>query len=154
MKPLGQDHVQQGHQEQGVAAGADGVVLAGVRGGLGAAGVEQHHAAATLADGPQAFAHAGRGEDAAVTGERIGAQHQQEVGAVDVRDGQQQRMPEHLGGGVVVGQLVSAGRAEAVAGPQRFQERPGCQEGAAVVHAGVALEGGDAVRAVFGLHLA
>ena len=74
-----------GGEQQRVAAGPDEVVLVGLVGGAGAARVHHHDLAAALADAAQPAAHVGRGEQAAVRHERVRAEHQQVVAAVQVR---------------------------------------------------------------------
>ena len=64
-------------EQQGVRAGPDEVVLVGLLGGARAARVDHDDLAAALADRAQAAAHVGRGEQAAVRDERVGAEQQQ-----------------------------------------------------------------------------
>ena len=71
-------------QQVRVGARADEVVLVGLLGRAAAARVDHDDAAAALPDRAQPAAHVGRGQQAAVGGERVGAEHQQVVGAVDV----------------------------------------------------------------------
>ncbi len=73
-------------QEQGIGARGDEVVLAGQLRGLGAAGVDQHQLAAAGRERLDAFFHIRHGPDAAVGGDGVGPQHQEVVGAVDVRE--------------------------------------------------------------------
>ena len=63
---LVEERVHDAHQQVGVAAGADEVVLVGGLGGARAARIDHHDLAAALADRPQPAAHVGRGEQAAV----------------------------------------------------------------------------------------
>ncbi len=106
--------------------------------GLGAARVDHHQGAAAPAQLGQPPLDARRGHQAAVGGHRVGAQHQQEVGAVDVGHRQQQLMAEHLERRQVVRQLVDRGGRVAVAGAQRAQQRRAVEQHPEVVHVGIA----------------
>ena len=70
-----------------VGAGVDGQVLVGDGGGFGAAGVHHHQPAAAGLERLEAGAHIGHRHQAAVGGQRVGAQDQHETGAVDFGDG-------------------------------------------------------------------
>ena len=83
---LVEEHVDEREQQVRVGAGPDEVVLVGDLGRAAAARVDHDDAAAALPDRAQPAAHVGRGQQAAVGGERVRAEHQQVVGAVDVRD--------------------------------------------------------------------
>ena len=133
----------------------------GQGGGLGAPRVHDHQPPAARAQLLQAALHTRRGHEAAVRGQRVGAQHQQIVRAVDVGYGQQQLMAEHQQRGQHVRQLVRPGVADNRAvqpretGPvhrraclsfvlvaaraQRAREQLAVEDGAVVVHGRVAL---------------
>ena len=96
----------------------------------------------------QAPAHVGRGQQAAVRRERVGAQHQQVVGAVDVRDRDAERRAEHQAGGHVLGHLVDGGRGEDVARAERLHERAPVEQRVEVVGVRVAEVDGDRVAPV------
>ena len=85
------DHRRHREQQRRIGAGADRDVLVGLARGLGAARIDHHHLAATLAQLAQSPAHVGRGHHAAVRHQRVRADAEEEVGAIDVghrdRDG-------------------------------------------------------------------
>ncbi len=117
------DHLaDQSQQEVGVGAWPDEVVRAGELRGLGPAGIDDHHGAA-LAHFPKSTAHVGRAHDAAVAGQRVGAQHQHVVAAIDVGDREEQLVPEHLVAREHVRELVDAGGAEAIACAQPLEQQ-------------------------------
>jgi hypothetical protein len=135
-------------QEQGVGAGADEVVLVGLLGGAAAAGVDHDHLAAAVADAPQAAAHVGRGQQAAVGGERVGPEDQQVICPVDVRDRDAQPGTEHVTGRDLLRHLVDGAGGEDVAGSQRLDQHPPVEDARKVVGGGVADVDADRLRAV------
>jgi len=143
--------VQQRVEQQRVGAGADEVVLVGLTRGARAARVDHHDLAAAGADRAQAPAHVGRREQAAVGGQRVGAEDQQVVGAVDVGHGDGGAAAEHQRRGHLLGVLVDGAGAEDVARLQRLEQDPPVDQAAQVVGVRVADVGGDRVAAVLGL---
>jgi hypothetical protein len=103
-------------------AGADEVVLVGLARGARAPRVDDDDLAAARANRAQAPAHVGRREQAAVGGERVGAEDEQVLGAVDVghRDGG--AAAEHERRGHLLGVLVDRAGAEQVAGLQGLEQ--------------------------------
>ena len=91
------------------------MVAVGQRGGLGASRVHHHQPAAALPQLLEAPLEARRGHHAAVRDDRVGAEDQQVVGAIDVGHRQQQLVAEHQGRRNVVRQLIDRGRRVAVA---------------------------------------
>jgi hypothetical protein len=65
------------------------VVLAGQLRGFGAPRVEHHQFAAAPVSALMRFFTSGHGPDAAVAGQRIGAEHQEVVAAIDVGNREQ-----------------------------------------------------------------
>jgi hypothetical protein len=116
---LGEQRVHEAEQQIGVRAGPDEHVLVGQVRGPGAAGIDHDQPAAPAAQRPEPAREVGGGAEGAVGLQRVGAQHQQEVGAVQVghRDGE--RMAEHQPAGHVLGHLVGGAGGEDVAGAQR-----------------------------------
>ena len=141
-----------GHAEQQVrvAAGPDEVVLVGVLGRARAARVDHHDLAAALADAAQPAAHVGRGQQAAVRDERVGAEQQQVLAAVDVRHRHAQRVAEHQPDGDLLGHLVDGAGAEDVARAERLVEDRAVEQRREVVRGRVADVDGDRVAAVLG----
>ncbi len=127
-QPLGEDHVHEREQQVRVGAGADEVVLVGDLGGARAPRVDDHDLAAALLDRAQAPAHVGRGQQAAVGGERVGAEDQQVVGAVDVRHRDRQRAAEHQRRGDLLRPLVDRARRVDVAGAERLGEHAAVEQ--------------------------
>ena len=127
-QPLVEDHVDEREQQVRVGAGADEVVLVGDLGGARAPRVDHHELAAALLDRAQAPAHVGRGEQAAVGGERVGAEDQQVVGAVDVRHRDRQRAAEHQRRGDLLRPLVDRARRVDVAGAERLGEHAAVEQ--------------------------
>ena len=82
-----------------------------------------HDLAAALADRAQASAHVGRGQQRAVRDQRVGAEDQQVVGAVDVGDRDAEPGAEHQPGRDLLRHLVDGRRRVDVLRPQRLQER-------------------------------
>ena len=137
-------------QQQRVGAGADEVVLVGLLGGARAARVDDHDLAAALADAPQPAAHVGRGQQAAVRHERVGAEDQQVVGAVHVGHRHRQHRAEHQPGADLLGHLVDRrGRVDVLRAERAQPDRPVRQRGQ-VVRVRVADVDGHGVAAVLG----
>ena len=113
-------------------------MLVGLLGRAAAARVDHDDAPAALPDRAQAAAHVGRGQQAAVRGQRVGAQHQQVIGAVHVGDRDAERRSEHQPGGDVLGHLVDGGGREDVACAERLQQHAAVEERIEVVRVRVA----------------
>ena len=62
-------------------------------------------------------------EEAAVRRHRVGAEHEQVVGAIDVRDRHAERRAEHQPGGDLLGELIERAGRIAVARAERRQQR-------------------------------
>ena len=149
-QPLLEDHVDEREQQVRVGAGADEVVLVGDLGGARAPRVDHHDLAAALLDRTQAPAHVGRREQAAVGGERVGAEDQQVVGAVDVRHRDRQRAAEHQRRGDLLRPLVDRARGVDVAGAERLGEHAAVEQRRHAVDGRVADVDRGAVAAVLG----
>ena len=105
-----EQRVQQRQEEERIAARTDEVVNVRQLGGLRAARVHHHQAAAA---GPQRLEperHPRRGHQAPVGHHRVRPEQEQEVGAVHVRDGKQKLVAEHEQRRQVMRELVDAGR--------------------------------------------
>ena len=74
----------------------------------------------------------------AVGGHRVRPEDQEQVGPVDVGDGQQQLVAVHEVGEQLCGQLVDGRGAVLVAGPERLHHRGAVRHRAEAVHVGVA----------------
>ena len=103
---LGEQHVGDREQQERVGARADEVVLGGLLRGAAAARVDDDDLAAALADRADPAAHVGRGQQRAVGDQRVGAEDQQVVGAVDVGDRDAEPAAEHQPGGDLLRHLV------------------------------------------------
>ena len=115
--------------------------------GFGAARID-HHQGAARSQGLQPLGDAGGSHQAAVGGDRVGAQHQEEVGAVDIRDRQQELVPVHARAGELVRPLVHRRGAVHVRRAQRLQQGGQVGDVAEVVDVRVAQVGSDSGRAV------
>jgi hypothetical protein len=98
-------------EQRGVGAGPDGHVPVGPVGGPRAPGIDDDDASAAAPDPGEAPGPVGRGGEAAVRLERVRSQQQQEVRAVEVGDGDDQRVAEDEAARHVLRHLVD-GRAE------------------------------------------
>ncbi len=135
-------------QERGVAAGPDRHELVGVARGLGAARVDDDDLAAARADRADARLHVGTGHRAPLRHERVRADAQEPVRALDVRDGDHERVAvQVVRGGEARAGVLRPG-AERVARRERLEEAVAHEQGAVVVRDGVAEIAGDGVGAV------
>jgi hypothetical protein len=135
---LREQRVDHPEQQERVGSGTDEVVLVGLGRGPGAAGVDHDDLSAPRADPPQAPAHVGRGEQAAVRHQRVGAQDQQVVGAIHVGHRNGEHGAEHVAGGDLLGHLVERARREDVLGAEGADEPGEVDEHAQAVRRGVA----------------
>ena len=145
---LGEEHVQHREEQVRVAARLDEEMFVGDRRGLGAARVHDDEPAATFAQLREAAGEIRRGHQAAVRRERIGAEHQQEVGVVDVGNRNRERRAEHQRRRDHLGKLVDARRREAPARTERAQEERDVEQRGVVVRVGIADVRRDRVGAV------
>ena len=100
------DHVQHRHQQCGVGAGPDEVMLGRNLGGLGAAWIDHYHFATARLDRFQSFRHIGHRHHAAVGSDRIATENQEVIGVVDIGDRDQELMAEHQQRGQLLRQLI------------------------------------------------
>ena len=119
---LGNDHVGHGREQERVGARADEVVGIGDARCLRAARVDDHDPSASFANALEASLDVGRGHDRSVGYQRIAADDEQEVGAIDVGHRQQQRRAEEQITQQMLRLLVDAGRGVALARAQRLQQ--------------------------------
>ena len=150
---LGDQHVGDREQQMRVGAGADEVVLGGLLGRPAAARVDDHDLAVALADRADPPAHVRRGQQRAVRDQRVGAEDQQVVGAVDVGDRDAEPAAEHQPGGDLLRHLVDGRRRVDVLGPERLDQRRPVERRSEAVGGGVAEVDGDRVAPVLGEHL-
>ena len=131
LETVGEDGLEHREQEEGVAVGVDRDVLEHPR-GLRAARIDDDHAPAALGDRVQLVLHPRRAHHAAVRDQRVGADHQEEVGAGEVRDRHDVRRPvqerarREAVRNVLAGRRVEVRRAEGVheaLGPERVRVR-------------------------------
>ena len=137
-------------EPQRVGAGSDRQVLVGGSGGLRAAGVDGDDAAAALADRRHAAREVRSGAQAAVGLVGVGSQHQQVVGAVQVRHRHRVRVAEQIAAAHVLGHLVHGRGREDVLGAQRLDERAGEHRTGQGVCGGVAQVHRDRVAVAVG----
>ena len=106
---LRKQRVHHGHQQQGIGARADKMEIIGNAGGFRAARVDDDQLAATfleLLHPPPEIRHR---HQAAVGGHGVATDTDKQVSAVDIRNGEQHLVPEHLQAGQHMGQLVVRG---------------------------------------------
>ena len=145
---LVEERVRERGEEVRVGAGTDEEVLVGLVGGLGPAGVDDDQPTAA---GPQRAEPPGevrRGEEAAVRGERVRAEQEEVVGAVDVGDRDREPGAEHQAGRDLLGHLVEGAGREHVARPEGVEQRPVVQQPGQVVDVRVAEVHRDGVSPV------
>ncbi len=135
-------------QQHRVGAGANEHVSIGALRGFGAARIEHHDAAAACLDRLQARAHVGRGHQRAVRRERIRAEADEQVAAIDVGHRHEDLVAEHLQRREHVRQLIERRRAVEVLGAERAQRELADRDEAEVVRGGIALIHADRVGAV------
>ncbi len=151
--PEGEQMADHGGQQGGIGAGADRHVLVGQAGGAGTPGIDHHQPSAPLPQGGDPPRPVGSGGEAPVRLDRVGPQHQEVIGAVDVGHGDGGGMSEHVAAGDVLGHLVDGGRREDVGGADGFDQGP---HGEAVVEGmdvGVTEVDGDRLPATRRHHL-
>jgi hypothetical protein len=129
------------------------VVLAGALGGLAAARVDGDDLAAAALDLLEPPLHVRRGHQAAVGDQRVAAQDEQVLRAIDVRDRDGQAAAEHEGGAHHLGQLVGRAGAVALAGAERADQHRRVQHGIEAVGRRVAEVDGHRVVAVALAHV-
>ncbi len=150
--PFLEQDMEDREQEQGVGARADGEVLVRLGRRLGAAGIHHHQLAAALPQLVQPARDSARRHQAAVRGARIGAEHEEEAGPVDVGHRQEELVAEHLQGREHVRELVDRGGGESGARSQRAGEERDAEHRRVGVDAGVPQVERHRAPAVLPLH--
>ncbi len=117
---FGEQHVGHRHQQVRVGAGSHGHVLVGLLGGAREAGVDHDDLAAARLDRLHPAGEVGRGAERAVGFPRVGTEHDQVVGAVEVGHGDQQRAAEEQPARHVLGHLVDGAGREHVGRAERL----------------------------------
>ncbi|EAU66865.1 conserved hypothetical protein [Stigmatella aurantiaca DW4/3-1] len=140
-------------QEQGIGARADEEVLVRDVRRLRPARIHHHHLPPTLLNGPEPCPHVWHRHQAAIGGQRVGAQHEQVLGVIQVRNGDEQLVAKHQVRGQVVRQLIHGGGAVLVARTQGAQEARHEEQHPHVVRARVAQVRGHRLPAVCPLRL-
>jgi hypothetical protein len=128
--------------------GADGEVEVGLRGGPGPARIDDHQPAAAALQRRQPAGEVRGRPQRAVGDPRVAAEHDQQVGPVDVGDRDGQRVAEQRAAADVLRQLVDARGAEDVARAQRLEERTDVELAREVVDVRVAEVDRHGVRTV------
>ena len=122
-EPVGEQHVHDRGQQEHVGARPDRDVLVGHRGGLAPARVDHDEAAAARLERLEPAREVGRGAQAAVRLERVGTEHHEEVGPVDVGHRNGQRVAEEVPARDVLRHLVDGARREQVRRAEGAEER-------------------------------
>ncbi len=110
------------------------------------------HLAAALADRANPAAHVGRGQQRPVRDQRVGAEDQQVVGAVDVGHRHREPGAEHQPGRDLLRHLVDGGGRVDVLRPERLQEGGAVDHRPEAVGGRVADVDGDGVAPALGEH--
>jgi len=147
-QPFIEEGRQQAQQKRRVRARPDEMMLARDHRGLGPSRVDHDQLATARLDRPQPLGHIRHGHQAAVRHQRVGAQHQEIVGVVDVGDRQQQLMAVHPIARELERQLIDRGRREPVLGPDQPEIGRGMGHHAPIMHVGIALVCRDRVAAM------
>ena len=116
------DDVRHRREQEGIGARPDEDVLIGDIGGLGATRIHDHETATALPQPLQSTLDVRSGHDRAVGHERVAADHEEEVGAVDIGHRQEQRRAEEQVRQQVLRLLVDARGGIAIAGAEGRQE--------------------------------
>ena len=148
LESLSEDHMQEGHQQQGVASRTDEVVAIGDSCRLGAPRVDHHQPAAAMSELFETLAKPRRRHHAAVGHNRVGAEHEQIRGAVDIGHRQEQLVPEHQGRSDVVRKLIDRGRRETVDRTEATQQRRAVEQRPPIVDIWVAEVDTDRIATV------
>ena len=119
---FGEQHLEQREQQERIGARANGEMPVGHGGGLGAPWVHDHEPPSSRAQGLEPPLDAGRGHEAAVRGQGVGAEHEEELGTVHVGHRQQELVSEHEVRRQHVRELVHGSGGVAAARAQRLQE--------------------------------
>lgn len=120
-----EEDLGEGGEQQGVRSGPDRDVPVGELSGAGTARVDDGQRAAALAERLELAREVGRGAEAAVGVEGVGAEEQQMVGAVQVRDGDGDGVAEEQSAGDMLGHLVQGAGGEEIAGAQQREQYGG-----------------------------
>ncbi len=151
---LGEQRSRDPGEQRGVGAGPDRHVQVAPRGRPGAPRVDDHDAPAAPANRVEAAGPVGGGGEAAVRFHGVRAEEQQEARAVDVGDGNRQRMAEDEPAGHVLRHLVDRRGGVDVLRAQRLRERADREGVGEVVRVRIPDVDGDGVGAVCGDDLA
>lgn len=143
-----EEYVGERGEQEGVGAGADGDMPVGEAGGPGAAGVDDREGAAATTQRLEPAGEVGGRAEAAVGFERVGAEEQQMVGAVDVRHRDGVRVTEEQSAGDVFGHLVEGARGEEGPGAERGQQGGRIERTGHGVHVRVAEDDTDGLPPV------
>ena len=135
-------------QQERVRSGADREPLVGLLGGAAAPRIDHHELAATRLHRLDPPREVGRGAQAPIRRVRIGAEHDQEVGAVEVGNRDGDRRSEHVPGRHVAGHLVDRRRAVALPCAETGHQGPGERHRREAVRRRVAEVHGECVAPV------
>ena len=149
---LAGDHLHHRHQQVGVGTGPDRHPLAGHLRRARAPRVDDHDRAAALDQPLEPAGPVGRGGERAVRRVRVGAEHEQVVGAVDVGHRHVEPAAEHQRRGDLLRALVDRGRREDVGGAEGPEDGPVVEHPGEVVGVRVADVHGRRVAAVLVEH--
>ena len=128
-----QYHAHQRREQQSIPTRRNEDVLIGDRRRLGAAGIDHDKAPPTLLQCLHPAPESRCRHETSVRHDRVRTQHQQEVGAIDVRDWNRKRVPEQEEARSMLGVLVDRARREAAARIERLEQERDVADSAEVV---------------------
>ena len=149
---LRDDDVDEGEEQERVGAGPDRVVLVRDLGGARAARVDHDDLAPTRPDSLEPASDVRGGHQRSVGHQRIRTEHEEVLGAVEVRDRDGHGVAEQITRGEVLWQLVDASGGVDVVCPDGAVEGAAVEHDTEVVRRRVAQVERDGVRAVCGDH--
>ena len=114
----------------------------------GANGIDDDEPATACLERPQTGRHVRGRPERAIRDEWVGAEHEHEVGAVDIGDGDRQACAEHQAGGHLGRHLIDGARGEDIARAEGSDEGGCVERGGGIVDVRIAEEEPDRAVAV------
>ena len=147
-EPIREDRASHRGNEEGVGARANAHMLIGRLSRPRANGIDDDEPATACLERPQARRHVRGRPERAIRDEWVGAEHEHEVGAVDVGDGDRQSGAEHEAGGHLGRHLIDGARGEDIARAEGSDEGGCVERGGGIVDVRIAEEESDCAIAV------
>ncbi len=147
-----EEATNQRSEQQRIGARTDEVMLVGELRRLAAPRIDHDDPSAAFPNLGETRADAGSRHQAAVRDHRVRADHQQVIGAVEIRHRHQEAASVHPVAGELLGKLVEGVGAEAPSGRQRRDQRVGEENRAQVVDDGLSQVDRGCIVTVLALH--